>query len=105
MALPIESTLLAEFAYELRPVERGYANRTLYINLDDNTICEKTVTKQMKDLFTGGRGSGLKLLWDADYERRGWDRNSIPTTEKLRELGMDLPELLEVIEEANKKGP
>jgi hypothetical protein len=65
MALPTESTLLAEFTYILRPVERGYANRTLYINLDTNTIEEKPVTQQMKDLFTGGRGFGLKLLWDA----------------------------------------
>ena len=55
----------AEFTYELRPVERGYANRTLYINLDTNTIREKPVTQQMKDIFTGGRGFGLKLLWDA----------------------------------------
>jgi aldehyde:ferredoxin oxidoreductase len=42
-------------------------------------------------------------LMDAVYERRGWDRNSIPTAEKLRELGMDLPEVLEVIEQAKKK--
>ena len=62
MTLPLESTLLAEFTYELRPVERGYANRTLYINLEDNTIREKPVTQQMKDLFTGGRGFALKLL-------------------------------------------
>jgi aldehyde:ferredoxin oxidoreductase len=40
---------------------------------------------------------------DAVYERRGWDTNSIPTVEKLRELGMDLPELIEVIEEAKTK--
>jgi hypothetical protein len=40
---------------------------------------------------------------DAVYERRGWDKNSIPALEKLHELGMDLPELLEVIEEAKKK--
>ena len=38
MNLPTESTLLAEFTYEPRPVERGYANRTLYINLTDSTI-------------------------------------------------------------------
>jgi aldehyde:ferredoxin oxidoreductase len=40
---------------------------------------------------------------DAVFERRGWDQNSIPTVEKLRELGMDLPELIQVIEEARKK--
>ena len=73
MTLPTESTLLAEFTYELRPVERGYANRTLYINLDDNTICEKPVTQQMKDLFTGGRGFGLKLLWDAVTPGTKWN--------------------------------
>ena len=72
MALPTESTLLAEFTYELRPVERGYANRTLYINLDNNTILEKPVTQQMKDLFTGGRGFGLKLLWDAVTPGTKW---------------------------------
>jgi len=73
MALPTESTLLAEFTYELRSVERGYANRTLYINLDTNTIYEKPVTQRMKDLFTGGRGFGLKLLWDAVTPDTKWN--------------------------------
>src|SRR5512138_710315 len=73
MTLPVESTLLAEFTYELRPVVRGYANRTLYINLDTNTIYEKSVTQQMKDLFTGGRGFGLKLLWDAVTPNSKWN--------------------------------
>jgi aldehyde:ferredoxin oxidoreductase len=65
--------LLTEFEYELRPVERGYANRTLYINLDTLEIKEKPVTQQMKDLFTGGRGFGLKLLWDAVTPETTWD--------------------------------
>ncbi len=73
MALPTESTLLAEFTYELHPVERGYANRTLYVNLDTNTIHEKHVSQQMKDLFTGGRGFGLKLLWDAVRPETKWN--------------------------------
>ena len=73
MALPTESTLLAEFTYELHPVERGYANRTLYVNLDTNTIHEKPVSQQMKDLFTGGRGFGLKLLWDAITPGTKWN--------------------------------
>src|SRR6266545_2744729 len=73
MTLPTESTLLAEFTYELYPVERGYANRTLYINLNDNTIYAKPVTQQMKDVFTGGRGFGLKLLWDAVTPETKWN--------------------------------
>ena len=40
---------LAEFPYELRPVERGYANRTLYVNLSTNTITAKPVSEKMKE--------------------------------------------------------
>ncbi len=69
----VASTHLGEYIYELRPVERGYANRTLYINLSHNLICEKPVTSQMKDLFTGGRGFALKLLWDAVSHETKWD--------------------------------
>jgi len=65
--------LLGEYTYELKPVERGYANRTLYINLTDNIFAEKSVTQQMKDLFTGGRGFALKLLWDAVTPETTWD--------------------------------
>ena len=65
--------LLKSYEYELRPVDRGYANRTLYINLDTNEIKEKPVTQQMKAIFTGGRGFALKLLWDAIDGNTRWD--------------------------------
>ena len=65
--------LLAEYKYDVLPVERGYANRTLHINLGTNEIGEKPVTQQMKDLFIGGRGFGLKLLWDAVTPNTKWD--------------------------------
>ncbi len=65
--------LLAEFRYEVRDVEQGYANRTLHINLSDNTITSKPVSQQMKDVFTGGRGFGLWLLWNAVNGSTTWD--------------------------------
>jgi len=65
--------LLAEYSYSLGSVDRGYANRTLYINLSENKINEKPVTQQMKDTFTGGRGFALKLLWDAVDSDTTWD--------------------------------
>ncbi|MFO7888443.1 MAG: aldehyde ferredoxin oxidoreductase C-terminal domain-containing protein [Eubacteriales bacterium] len=37
-------------------------------------------------------------LADAVYKRRGWTMNGVPTKEKLQDLGMDFPEVLEVIE-------
>ena len=41
--------LLQEYSYDLSELERGYNNRTLYINLSDKTIKEKPVTEQMKE--------------------------------------------------------
>jgi aldehyde:ferredoxin oxidoreductase len=68
-----EHRLLAEFAYEVKSVERGYANRTLYVNLSDNTIRSKPVTQRMKDVFTGGKGFCLWLLWNAVNGDTTWD--------------------------------
>jgi aldehyde:ferredoxin oxidoreductase len=65
--------LLKEYQYQLYPVKHGYANRTLYINLGNFSIIEKPVTQQMKDVFTGGRGFALKLLWDAVSPTTQWD--------------------------------
>ncbi len=64
---------LNNFKYELQPVVRGYANRTLYINLENNTIDSKTVTPMMKEKFTGGRGFGLWLLWNGIKDTTKWN--------------------------------
>ena len=56
---------ITEFTYPLGKVEKGYNNRTLYINLTNNQIKSKPVTQFMKDTFIGGRGFNLWLLWNA----------------------------------------
>ncbi len=56
---------IAEFKYQLGKVERGYNNRTLYINISDKRIVEKPLANDMKEKFTGGRGFDLWLLWQA----------------------------------------
>ena len=48
--------LKGEFHYEVKDLERGYSNRTLFINVSDNTIRIKPVTDEMKKLFIGGKG-------------------------------------------------
>jgi aldehyde:ferredoxin oxidoreductase len=65
--------VLAEFDYEEQPVEQGYTGQTLYINLSDRKIMGKPVTQQMKDVFIGGRGFGLWLLWNAVNDDTKWD--------------------------------
>jgi len=65
--------VLAEFRYTPPKVERGYANRTLYINVGDNTIASKPMDDKMKQTFIGGRGFGLWLLWNAVSGDTRWN--------------------------------
>lgn len=44
------------------------------------------------------REEQYEKLSDAVYARRGWNMNGVPTIEHLQEIGMDLPEVLEVVE-------
>jgi len=65
--------VLAELTYQPVELDRGYAGRTLCVDLSTNTITSKPVTQQMKEVFIGGRGFGLKLLWDAVTPQTKWD--------------------------------
>ncbi|MBX5326725.1 MAG: aldehyde ferredoxin oxidoreductase family protein [Candidatus Bathyarchaeia archaeon] len=56
---------ITEFKYDLGRIEKGYNNRTLYVNLSDMKILSKPVSKTMKEKFIGGRGFDLWLLWNA----------------------------------------
>jgi aldehyde:ferredoxin oxidoreductase len=65
--------VLAEYNYGLEPVDKGYAGKTLYVNLSDNTIESRPVTAEMKEIFIGGRGFGLWRLWHAVGPHTKWD--------------------------------
>ena len=43
------------------------------------------------------REDQYERLTDAVYARRGWTPDGVPTVEKLRELGIDFPEVVEVV--------
>jgi aldehyde:ferredoxin oxidoreductase len=49
------------------------------------------------------REAQYELLLDAVYKRRGWDNNSIPRPEKLKELGINSAEVLDVVAWALKQ--
>jgi len=43
------------------------------------------------------REAQYEQLKDAVYERRGWTQNGIPTKETVKRLGIDFPQVLEVL--------
>jgi aldehyde:ferredoxin oxidoreductase len=56
----------------------------------------KTTEEKMAVLRKFRENQYEKLL-DAVYERRGWNKNGVPKIEHLKNIGMDLPELIETI--------
>jgi len=65
--------LLKEYKYDITPLDRGTTDKTLYVNVSDNVIKEKAVTTLMKEKFIGGKGYGLKMLWDATTPDTKWN--------------------------------
>jgi aldehyde:ferredoxin oxidoreductase len=65
--------ILTSYSFKRGQVTRGYANRTLYVDLSRGIISEKPVTEEMKKMFTGGRGFGLKLMWDSIQPTTRWN--------------------------------
>jgi aldehyde:ferredoxin oxidoreductase len=49
------------------------------------------------------REDQYEKLIDAVYKRRGWTENGIPTLETAKALGIDFPDVVELIE-ANTNG-
>ncbi|KAF5085807.1 Aldehyde ferredoxin oxidoreductase, domains 2 & 3 [anaerobic digester metagenome] len=64
---------LVRWEYQWKALYRGYTDKTLYINLSSNEIKEKPVPAQMKEKFVGGKGYGLRLLWDATTPTTKWN--------------------------------
>jgi aldehyde:ferredoxin oxidoreductase len=48
------------------------------------------------------REARYELLLDTVYARRGWDDNGIPTLQTLRQLGIDLPEVITLVHRSKR---
>ncbi len=59
---------IAEFKYLPAKLHCGYADKMLFIDLDKYHVEEKHVSEEIKSTFIGGKGYGLKYLWDAVNE-------------------------------------
>ena len=56
---------MKRLGYAKPAIEKGYANRTLHVNLSGPDIAVRPVAEQMKEVFVGGKGFDLWLLWHA----------------------------------------
>jgi len=65
--------LLKEISYNPTEIIKGYNNRTLKIDITDLNIEEKPVLEEVKDKFIGGKGFGMRALWDSVTPETKWD--------------------------------
>jgi aldehyde:ferredoxin oxidoreductase len=78
--------------YESRAERYDKQLKELYaLDIDGESTAEKV--KILRKL----REERYEQLKDAVYERRGWTKDGIPTLDTVRRLGIDLPEVLDVL--------
>jgi aldehyde:ferredoxin oxidoreductase len=65
--------LLKRWEYIWTPLSKGYTDKILHINVGKPEVTEKDVPLAMKEKFIGGKGYGLRLLWDATKPDTKWD--------------------------------
>lgn len=70
--------LRCNFPFEVKELYRGYADRFLRIDLNKNEISIHPVSQQMKNLWTGGKGFDLWLMFHEVDKNTKWDSPNNP---------------------------
>jgi aldehyde:ferredoxin oxidoreductase len=66
---------------------------TYQINIEGKDTAEKVkVLRSMRE-------ERYEQLKDAVYERRGWTKDGIPTLDTVKRLGIDFPEVVDLLKE------
>jgi len=55
-------------------------------------------TEEKMEVLRKHREAEYERLKDAVYERRGWNENGIPTLQKVKALGIDFPDVVELLQ-------
>jgi len=56
-------------------------------------------TEEKMQVLRKHREAEYEKLKDAVYKRRGWSKDGVPTVNKVKELGIDFPDLIELLNE------
>jgi aldehyde:ferredoxin oxidoreductase len=72
-SMKAQHILLKSWDYIWTPLNKGYTDKVLYINVGTPEIKDKDVPLQMKEKFIGGKGYGLRLLWNGTKPDTKWN--------------------------------
>jgi aldehyde:ferredoxin oxidoreductase len=89
---------VTEMEYKSR--EKRYDKQLMEkLGLSQEEVGDRTVTEK-KELLYDYRQNQYQKLADAVYYRRGWTPNGVPTPQKMKQLGLDDPKMLQVLQTA-----
>jgi aldehyde:ferredoxin oxidoreductase len=60
-------------------------------------------TEEKMAILRKYREAEYEKLKDAVYKRRGWNQNGVPTIEKAKALGIDFPDVIELLDQQQKQ--
>jgi aldehyde:ferredoxin oxidoreductase len=72
MIMDYKMETIKTFNYDRPVIKKGYANQTLFIDISVPDISIKPVDDKMKDVFIGGKGFDLWLLWHGVQSTTKW---------------------------------
>jgi len=64
--------ILASFPYQWKAMDKGYSDQSLYVNVESNKVEVRGIAPETKEKFIGGKGYGLRMLWDAVKPTTKW---------------------------------
>ncbi|MFA5849069.1 MAG: aldehyde ferredoxin oxidoreductase C-terminal domain-containing protein [Bacteroidales bacterium] len=64
--------LITSFPYVWKPMDKGYSDQSLYVNVGTNKVEIREIAPETKEKFIGGKGYGLRMLWDAITPETKW---------------------------------
>ena len=73
-----EAKEIFSWGYSPSKVERGYAGGYLKVDLSAGKISSAEITEKDKEIFVGGRGLGLKSLWERLKPGMKWNDPGVP---------------------------
>ncbi|RLB81285.1 MAG: aldehyde:ferredoxin oxidoreductase, partial [Deltaproteobacteria bacterium] len=69
----LDSTEIKTLEYARPKIDKGYTNQTLRVDLSKREISIEPVPENVKEVFIGGKGFDLWLLWHSVNEKTRWN--------------------------------
>ncbi|MBN2587242.1 MAG: hypothetical protein JXA64_12010 [Candidatus Fermentibacteraceae bacterium] len=70
--------VLGSFEYSPKPSIRGYTGEILRVDISEPSFRIVPVTEKMKEIFTGGKGFDLWMMWQEVTSETRWDSPENP---------------------------